>query len=90
MRESRLRSSRGRPSQRRGLRDCKIIAEEHAQVNRAVSATDFIYKDSGALPQANIGIAPLALKHPAYIHAASEYDVLIALLRSISCALSIT
>ena len=43
------------------LRHCGIIAEKHAQVNRAVSASEFIYENPGALPQASINIAPLAL-----------------------------
>jgi len=29
-----------------GLRDCKIIADEHAQVNRAVSVTEFFLQGS--------------------------------------------
>ena len=42
------------------LRHCGIIAEKHTQVNRAVSASEFFYKNPGALPQASINIAPLA------------------------------
>jgi len=43
------------------LRHCGIIAEKHAQVNRAVSASEFFLQGPGALPQASINIAPLAL-----------------------------
>ena len=43
------------------LRHCGIMAEEHPQVNRAVSANEFLAQP-GALPQADINIAPLALK----------------------------
>ena len=51
------------------LRHCGIIAEKHAQVNRAVSASEFFYKNPGALPQASINIAPLAPnRYPNAIH----------------------
>ena len=43
------------------LRHCGIIAEKHAQVNRAVSASEFFLQGPGALPQATINIAPFAL-----------------------------
>ena len=33
------------------LRHCEIIAEKHAQVNRAVSASEFFLPGPGALPQ---------------------------------------
>jgi hypothetical protein len=39
-----------------------VFAEKDAEVNRAVSASEFFLgKDPGALPQASINIAPLAL-----------------------------
>ena len=43
------------------LRHCGIIAEKHAQENRAVSASEFFLQGPEALPQANMNIAPLAL-----------------------------
>jgi hypothetical protein len=35
------------------LRHCGIIHEKHAQVNRAVSASEFFLRRPGALPQAD-------------------------------------
>jgi hypothetical protein len=43
------------------LGHCGIIAEKRGHVNRAVSANEFFYPGPGALPQAGINIAPLAL-----------------------------
>ena len=33
------------------LRHCRIIVENHAQVNRAVSASEFSYEDLGRCPR---------------------------------------
>jgi hypothetical protein len=47
------------------LGHCGIIAEKHAQVNRAFSADEFFLTyDPGALPQAGVITAPLALTDP--------------------------
>jgi hypothetical protein len=43
------------------LGHCKTIAEKHAHVNRALSASELFLRRPGALPQASINIAPLAL-----------------------------
>jgi hypothetical protein len=43
------------------LRHCGTIAEKDAEVNRAVSASEFFLQGPGALPQASIDIAPLLL-----------------------------
>jgi hypothetical protein len=43
------------------LRHHGIIAEKHMQVNRAFSADEFSGRKPGAMPQAGINIAPLAL-----------------------------
>ena len=45
-----------------------VFAEKDAEVNRAVSASEFLTKRRpGALPQASINIAPLALNRYALI-----------------------
>ena len=43
------------------LRHCGMIAEKRAQVNRAVSASEFFYNDLGRCPRLEINTAPSAL-----------------------------